>query len=91
MSFVKLTNHCIEQAHKRYRFDEDTLLKMAEKAVMEGYSVNDAPSQQIKKYLLQKQKQGQKAYGYSSYVFIFSDDFVLITTFRLPYKYQKTL
>lgn len=89
--FIHLSNHAKEQAWKRYRLNEDNLLELAHKAVMYGYSINDAPNKQIKKYLLLKQKQGTIVYVYSGYLFIFSKGFLLITTWRMPHGHLVSL
>lgn len=89
--FVTLTNHCKEQAFKRFRFGEETLLKMAEKAVMYGFGINDAPNEKIKRYMKRRSKRGATPYCHGSYVFIFKGKFILITCFPIPKYYLLTL
>lgn len=83
MSFIAITQHAKIRAFQRFRLNEKVLLRLAEKSVTEGYSIVDAPSRKIAKYL-QRTAKGKKIYVYGGYVFIFSDEFVLITTYRLP-------
>lgn len=89
--FITLTDHCKEQAFNRFRFGEDTLLKMAQKAVMNGFSINDAPNDKIKRYLKRKAKNGAKVWCYGSYIFIFKGEFVLVTCFPIPSYYLLSL
>lgn len=85
--FVILTNHSKEQAIKRFCLPENKLKEMAQRAITEGFSINDAPSPKLKGYLKRKARTGSKVYGYSGYLFVFSEDLVLITTFRIPKYY----
>lgn len=66
-------------------------MEMAEKSVMQGYSFGDAPSEKIARYLERKADRDRKPYVYGGYVFIFSAEFVLITTWRLPHRLLLTL
>ncbi len=95
MTLVKLTNHAKEKSLSRFGLGADKLVELAEKSITIGYSINDAPSEQIKEFLLQKLKdQKKKIYGFNGYVFIFAEEsnyFVLITTYRLPHKHLMSL
>jgi len=87
MNFIHLTTHSKEQAIRRYALDSENLKRLAQLSVTQGYSINDAPCDEVKKYLKQKQKPNSRVYVYGGYMFVFSLDMVLITTFRLPKKY----
>jgi len=86
MSFIRLTDHAKQRALERYLFRPKQLRRMAEKAIMEGFSYNDAPTKKIARYLRKKAGEN-KAYAYGGYVFILSPSLVLITTFRIPHNY----
>lgn len=82
-SFIRLTRHAKERSLIRFGIKESTLVELAEKSVLEGYSTGDAPSKKIRRWLQRKAKD-KKIYVYSGYVFIFTSSFKLITTYRLP-------
>jgi len=84
MDFISITTHAKEKSLRRFGFNSDKLHEFAQKSVTEGYSINDAPSNQIRKYLKGKKRKGQVIYCYNSYVFVFSDAFVLITAYPMP-------
>ena len=84
MSFIRLTDHVKERALKRFFLNEEKLIEFAERSVMEGFSYNDAPTKEAKKYVGERLKKGGKVYCWYGYTFIFNDDFVLITCYRLP-------
>ena len=88
MSFIKLTNHAKRKSLQRFAIPEEKLLELAEKSVMYGYSINDAPSDKVRQYLMKKARQGRKVYAYYGYVFIFDLDFALITTYPMPQHYK---
>lgn len=83
MSFITLTDHAQTRALTRYWISKQRLLELAEKAVTAGYSIEDAPNPKIKRYLTRKARD-KKIYVHGGYVFIFNNEFVLITTYRLP-------
>lgn len=84
MSFITLTNHSRQQAISRYCLREKDLLRLAELSVTQGYSINDAPRPKIRRFLKRKARNGSKVYVWTGYVFVFTPDFLLITTFRIP-------
>lgn len=85
--FIHLSTHSKEQAIRRYALDSENLKRLAQLSILEGYSVNDAPNRRVMKYLKRKQKGHTRLYVYSGYIFVFSLDHVLITTFNLPRRY----
>lgn len=85
--FIHLTHHSKEQAIRRYALDSENLKRIAQLSVTDGYSINDAPNKKVKQYLKRKQKGSTRLYVYEGYVFVFSCELVLITTFRLPKRY----
>lgn len=82
--FVAITDHAKKRSLRRFGILPAKLKELAQKAIIEGYSTGDAPSEKIGKYLQRKIKGNRKAYGYQGYIFIYSEDLVLITTFRMP-------
>lgn len=83
VSFIKLTTHAKDQALLRFAIGSDRLLELAEKAVTDGYSIKDAPSEKVARFLRRKAK-GKKIYVYDGYIFIMDDEMVLVTTYRMP-------
>lgn len=92
--YIKLSQHAKDMALKRYYLGEDRLIDLADRAVREGYSIVDAPSKEIRKYLKKKVHGGKVVYVYSGYIFIFGveDDCLrLVTTFRMKKYYLNTI
>ena len=90
MSFITVSDHAKERGIQRFWLNSQQLRDMAEQAVTEGYSINDAPTKEISQYLQQKAGDNN-AYGYAGYIFILSEHMVLITTFRMPMRLLKQL
>lgn len=89
---IKLTDHAIDRSWQRYRIGDKKLVELCEKAMMNGFSINDAPHRKLKKYLKRSIKGDAIPYCYSGYVFVmkvFTDEALLITTFRLPKQFYK--
>lgn len=86
-NFVRLTNHAKRKSLQRFALPEGKLLELAEKSVMYGYSINDAPNIKVKKYLQKKASKGKLVYAYYGYLFIFDKEFALITTYSMPKHY----
>lgn len=81
--FVRLTDHAKQRALQRFWINAERLREMAERAVTGGYSIADAPNAKIRRYLRRK-AQGSKIYVWGGYIFIFNEQMVLITTYRMP-------
>lgn len=84
MSFISLSEHSKEKAIYRFGMSADRLEYIAEQSILHGYSTGDAPTGRIRKYLERKRRGSQKIYVFSGYIFIFSKDLLLITTYRMP-------
>lgn len=92
-NYIHITEHASKRAIKRFMMSAEKLKELACKAVSEGYSVNDAPSKELRKYLKSKTQKKRKVYIYSGYCFVFNvtGRMHLITAFRVPKYYLNTI
>lgn len=84
---IALTRHAKEKALRLYAMTPDILEEMAGKAILEGYSFNDAPSKKLARWLRGKARTCN-AYVYSGYAFIMQlrgECLIVITTYRVPH------
>lgn len=93
-NFIHITDHASKRAIQRFMMTPDRLKKLASMAITEGYSINDAPSVELRKYLKGSRKEDRKVYVYSGYLFVFKEGYHkmhLITAFRIPKYYLSTI
>jgi len=90
---IHVTDHAKKRALQRFYMTPERLSEFAYKAFTEGYSYNDAPSKEIKRYLKGRIEYDRNLYVYSGYVFVFEVDkrIRLITAFRMPKYYLNTI
>lgn len=88
MSFIRLTTHAKERALERYAINPDTLLELAEKAVMFGIGYNDCENKRAKEWIKKHiRRDNNTVYVKGSYLFVFDcqDEYmVLITCLHVP-------
>ena len=82
--FVTISIHAKERSLDRYGFNENTLLLLAQKAVMNGFSWKDAPCRWVSEYIKSKCEDGKSVYYHNGRIFIFNEHFKLITTYLVP-------
>lgn len=86
---ITLTNHAIERARERCRWNEETMRKMSTKARTQGIGLNDV-SGKLHRYLYKLTMQHQtETVIYGEHIFAFRQN-VVITVIPLDSQYTGT-
>lgn len=87
---IELTNHAIDRARERCRWNEDTMRKMATKARAEGIGLNQVKGQ-LHRYLYKLTMQHRtETVIYGEHIFAFAQN-VVITVIPLASQYCGTV